>query len=47
MKTIKKLFVLLMLLALLATGLATSPKAAQAQTLPEKLAVFESFGMIG
>lgn len=47
MKTIKKLFVLLMLLALLGTSFATSPKAAQAQTPPEKLAVFESFGMIG
>ena len=46
MKTIKKLFVLLMVLALLATGLATSPKAAQAQTPPEKLAVFEAFGWI-
>ncbi len=46
MKKINKLFVLLTLVALLVSGFSASPKTVQAQTPPEKLAVFESFGMI-
>lgn len=46
MKTMKKFFVLLILLAMMATSFASSPKAAQAQAPVEKLAVFEAFGWI-